>query len=147
MTGSRAICISSPFFPTFLFHLLLFIFIFILPFLAIVTRKAPFDYFADIIRRIEMRMFLFFLCFALNSRYTRFFLFLDFFVLRRILFRLFDWNNFSPFFSSVAFYVALFLFHGETFRRFSTDFESHCINLESIVIRLYLNSWNSSYDK
>lgn len=46
---------------------------------AIVTRKARFDYFTGVIRRIGMRMLLLFLRFGLNSRYTRFFFFLDFF--------------------------------------------------------------------
>lgn len=41
---------------------------------AIVTRKARFDYFVDVIRSIGMRMFLF----GLNSRYTRFFFFFFF---------------------------------------------------------------------
>lgn len=57
---------------------------------AIVTRKARFDYFTGVIRRIGMRMFLFFLRFGLNSRYTWFF---SFFLFRRISFRLFDWNE------------------------------------------------------
>lgn len=98
---------------------------------AIVTRKARFDYFTGVIRRIGMRMFLFFLRFGLNSRYTWFFFF-SFFVEFRFVFSI-ETNEFFPSFSSVAFYVALFLFHpcenfAINFRRFCTDSEFRWIN-------------------
>lgn len=78
---------------------------------AIVTRKARFDYFVDVIRSIGMRMFLFFLRFGLNSRYTRFFFFFFFlhswtflfFLEFRFVFSI-ETQFFSSFFS-VAFYV------------------------------------------
>lgn len=94
---------------------------------AIVTRKARFDYFTGVIRRIGMRMFLFFLRFGLNSRYTWFFFF-SFFVEFRFVFSI-ETNEFFPSFSSVA----LFLFHpcenfAINFRRFCTDSEFRWIN-------------------
>lgn len=97
---------------------------------AIVTRKARFDYFTGVIRRIGMRMFLFFLRFGLNSRYTWFFSFFPFSSNFVSSFRL---KRTSSSFSSVAFYVALFLFHpcenfAINFRRFCTDSEFRWIN-------------------
>lgn len=66
---------------------------------AIVTRKARFDYFTGVIRRIGMRMFLFFLRFGLNSRYTWFFFF-SFFVEFRFVFSI-ETNEFFFFQRSV----------------------------------------------
>lgn len=94
---------------------------------AIVTRKARFDYFTGVIRRIGMRMLVFFLRFGLNSRYTRSFFFLDFFHFSSNFVSSFrsKRNSSSLLFPSVAFYVALFLFHFVAL-----------INLESIVVQL-----------
>lgn len=67
---------------------------------AIVTRKARFDYFTGVIRRIGMRMLVFFLRFGLNSRYTRFFFLglFSFFVEFRFVFSI-ETKQFFPSFS------------------------------------------------
>lgn len=132
MTGSRAICISSfPLFSFIFFFLSLFLFF-------LFSRKR--NCYAQSAIRLFHRCYpedrnadvpVFSTLWIKFALHLIFFLF-SFFVEFRFVFSI-ETNEFFPSFSSVAFYVALFLFYpcenfAINFRRFCTDFEFRWIN-------------------